>query len=625
MFNLKRLAKYTLASGLALGLVFSTGVRAMAAEDAVKGAITTNSYEMDYNHNVLRITVMKEDNVPAADKKTDLFANGEPKYVYVGVGKTETAIKAYDRFEVKCEVTDDATTDTPTATKYFYDYYVEVDLPNYVSPAVEYIVKAYSSNQAAADAKTYKIAKQTKKLEVKYAPKDAALTVKADGTDLKATDGTYEIKTLYGDWIDSTKVDAEKYESYAVYGATLVVREKASASKPASKEVKVKIPKKANGPKATINPTKLTVTIPKNTVWRIVGDTPRTDVKANADDKYIWTATATDNEGWIKNSEGKAQALTELQKKITEAGATIEKLKLNPKYDAAETDNTKDAFGKYLKTDGKGTNDPTEADKENTAIALFDEGAVLELKTEATDKKAESKVSFFEIPVQSEAVELGTDFTVSYSLTKDKSKVSKLEVKNPSSSVTLEVALADSSSYDLTKVTFAKLAPGATKAYGASAAKEGKVLLVRTASVAANAKNKVEMALGGKVAECVVAYPKKAEALSGVTLEKKAGATKAGDATLKIASPDEAKAYAYQIGDKEVTLGLGPVLPEGTTVITPAADKSVTKELSGLVADKYITVYEYDADTKAVSKMVSHKITSGEISEAPTPTPEPAA
>ena len=88
-----------------------------------------------------------------------------------------------------------------------------------------------------------------------------------------------------------------------------------------SKEVKLKIPKKSNGPKAVVDPVKITVTIPANCEWRIIGDYDLKATSPTKQRKNIWTSLAVDDEtgGWIENSTKKAYTVSELNAKILDS------------------------------------------------------------------------------------------------------------------------------------------------------------------------------------------------------------------------------------------------------------------------------------------------------------------
>lgn len=627
MLSWKKLAKFAMAGGLAFGIMLNSNSLSTFAAEA-----STNVISVDYTTQIATITVKTVAESTNGDR---IVENGDPHYVFVSAGKAVARTRTWDRLDVQVDVQPIMVKDPSSNNMvqkvdaegkklYKRTYFATVNVSLFTSPSVKYDIKAYTDLEEPADAVTLAIGNQTKKLTAKYEPLTKTLTVTNDEGELKDDKkSNYEVKTLYGtDWITGDELDTDYFDSCAVYGTTLVVRQRPTLTTPTSKEVKVKIPKKANGPKATINPTSLTVSIPNNAVWRVIGDTQRNDT--GFEGSYIWTESEKNKDGWITNSTKGVQSLEILQTAVSEAKATISSKipVLNPNFKAKDdttadyTDRSK--YGQYiLKTDKtKATDTLAEAAMEDIKPDVLSNGAVLELKTVATAKKAESKISYFNIPAQNPAVEYGTDFTVTYEPDKKGEKVANVEFKNLTG-VKLQVAIADSN-YDITKVKFATVDKNTAKKYGAGTAKDGKVLLVRTASVAANAKTNTVMELGGKETVYSIVHPKQAGSLSNYKFTKKDGTE--GASTLVIPTPAAGKKYAYEkVTEKVEKLKVCATLPESAKEIKKT-NNVVSEELTGLKTGSLVVVYEYNESDELVTAFVCYELKADDIGTAAKPT-----
>lgn len=234
---------------------------------AAKKAVTQTGLTIDYAYESHGLYISSDDNV-----------------VFVGAMKGTTDPKTYEMFEV-------------------IDGSAFIDLSTF-SQAKEHVLKIYGDVNTTV--KTFTLSAAPKKIKATYDP--AATTVEKrfkilvddkeilDGTgaDAKTDLSQYQVRTAFSDWMPMDGLTIEQLEAYAVFGANLVIRVNgkngetvgdATVYVPYSKEAKVKIAKKANAPKITLDPVKMTIKFPKDVEYRFVHNS---DVNAG------WTDASAD-------------------------------------------------------------------------------------------------------------------------------------------------------------------------------------------------------------------------------------------------------------------------------------------------------------------------------------------
>lgn len=630
MLSWKKLAKFAMAGGLAFGLITGTGtIQAKAEKPTV---------EVDYYEQSLVVVVNPTKGKDKDGKEIVTAAAEDARYIYVAVTTGTKAPTTWERIETELidshwiPIRKDGALQYSEGGSLITDEIAGVtglvlDISAYTNPTKEYTV--HVKTDIDPDSVTeVKLAKQTKGVKASFDKSKNKVVVKFDNAEQAAKD--YEWNLLYGGKGGSGLDLEEELDKLQIFGATIMVRQPAKDFvSPASKEVKVKIPKKPNGPKVTVNPSKLVLTIPAGVDYRVVGNAARVDGEAGGTlGSYNWTATQKEgketgkngaeitvyslDKEWISNSSKATKKISEIQALI-DPKAKIEVTELVPKVNSDEA--TK-AEKPYIGKDGKPVANIEDADLEEEIVEVTPDilahGASIEFKTVATAKKAESKISYVEIPVQNPAPVAGKDFEIDTNLNRTQDGVTNVVFKNISNKK-LEVAVVQKAdTYDISTAGFTAINPGATKNYGTKAAPNGNVFLVRTAAV--NKTARTEMVLGGAYTVNVISYPVKPAGLSSsdVSFKEKTGEEKTTILTLK--NVTDGKAYAYKIGDSKIEdLKLKEKLPDGYQEIKLAESGETVVDISGVEAKKYITVYEYDPSTKVISKFISHELTESEI------------
>lgn len=588
MMNVRKLAKYALTTGLAFGLMAGAGtLTAKAAKPTV-----------DYNYETQTLEVK-----PGSSDTSPYF------YVATTInGKTTTE-------RIEYALNSSGAVETTKATK------VDVSGLNYTKDIDFEVFSKTDSADGTKPTDTALVEKitvkaQPKKITAKLDPSKAKITVTAD-SELKNgelnTDGSvktpadWEFRTTYSnEWVDGALFSQQMLDEYSVYGATLVIRQTAvdktttttaTVERLASKEVKLKIAKKANGPKATVDPINLTVNIPKNCEWRIVGDDELTSGSGRKD---IWTKKdTTDLTGWQKNDTAKKYTIKELNAKVTASA------KINHKHDGATTAAQTDASVLH--------------------------GATIELRTLATEKKIGSKISYVHLPDQTSAPVSGTDFVLTPVINTLKNTVTGLQIENKSQK-TMQIAVFEASKIetaatgtapnitpavlktdattDFTGVKFTAVAAGKKKVVPVATAADGKYLVVRYQGAKAT-KDKA-MVLSSELAAELIAHPKAATKDLTVTLE--AGAN-TGETNAKVNAIGSGNKVYYKIEEKEpafVKLQSTKTSLALSTELTTSSAK-----ITGATEGKYVVAYECDADGNVI-KWGSAKVEKSHIKEAPT-------
>lgn len=447
--KLKKIMKFILMSSLTLGLLTATkGVRLKAAEPVLT---------IDYVNQELTVEVPEDETTT--------------EYIYLGVANGKDAVKTWDRIKAEKDADGSA--------------FITVDISFYTSASKNYVFQAYTDSNIKKEIGKVTVGKQTKNLKISYTPidTDKKVTVIADGNELDPT--AFQFKTLYGgEWISGEELESN-IDKYTLYGTTLVIQEKpVDGVKMASKEIKLKIPKRASGPKAALDASKLTVTIPANCEWRIIGEgiTKREEINFSDSeedeeedeseiDSTIWTATSKNKDGWIE-SESKKTVMTiaELQKQVTK--------------------------GIKIGTAQKDAN-------------ILSEGVIIELRTPAKAKKPESKISFLKIPAQPDAPQ-AIAYTIVYNKTSDNKNVSSITFENRGNKA-LQLLIKDIGSIgngadiDTSKAAFINIPAGRSKIFKKTALPDKVQIAIRYASI--KQKNTKDIELASKFLIDTIEYP----------------------------------------------------------------------------------------------------------------------
>lgn len=538
--NLRRLAKYALTTGFAFGLIAGAGTLTAEADTP----------SVDYNYGTQELEVKPTGSDAAF-------------YFYV-VAESGGKTVSTERIEYKL---DNGSVDKTNFTK--------VDTSG-LSYKKDVTLKIYSStdwgtdNQDSNEAKI-EIKAQPAKITAKFNPKEESLkqievtagSTLDNGNSSKAAQ--WEYKTLYSNtWANGNTLTSDKLNEYAVYGATLCIRQ-CSTTKPsgstaplttgniASKEVKLKIPKKANGPKAVVDPVKITVTIPAKCQWRIVGAKLSAVVDTVTKRTDIWTA------GWIKNETKKTYTVKELNDKIP-SGAKV--------------------------------------GSDNASILL---GATIELQTEATAKKQESKISYVTLPKQDPAPVSDTDYTLEPVINTTKNIITGLKITNKTDKA-MQVLVTEVSNveptatpaptvkdtFDLTDARFTAVGAKQTKVLPVKTAANGNYLIIRYTGKKANAKLKTEMELSSKTSVEKIDYPAAATKDLSLTLSKEAGSVGQTKLTVSGSTGSDVKLYY------KVVNSIPKFVELNATSTSLGLDAEITSNTANVAvsAGKYIIVYE---------------------------------
>lgn len=530
MVNFRKLAKFALTGSLAFGLVMAAGT--------MKADATPPTTKIEYGK-----------------QQVEVNASGS-KYVFFGVEDKNGNIKTWERIQAAS------------------DGKAVIDLSSF-STAKEWKFQAYGdknvTSEGAPDPAKITVSAVAKKVTAKYNPSGEAgkvIEVKVDGTDVAAS--KLEFRTQNTTWQDveqgGNNVIEGNIDKYSLYGTTLILRQKAdegtngTGGALASKEVKVKITKRANAPKVVLDPVKLTVTIPAKAEWRILDD-------QFAPIKVTGADTTT---GWVS--------------------ATTAKVILT------------DAKYKELLT--------------SASDYLFDKAKAktIEVRTAATDKKPASKVGY--ITLEKQPVEpTASDFTATVAKDAKGLKATGIKIKNNTDKV-LEVAVIDSTiakgdinkaeKLDVTALKYTKIPASSDKiVIPIKTATKDKKLVIRFAG-AKQTKN-TSLTLASQLFEHEYTYPEAATALSGASL---AQAATAGQT--KLTAPTSSKKLGYKVGTQVKNV---PLETKAATLGLTEIGSAATKEFS-VSKGQYVTVFEYDSTSDIVEKFVSIKVEQSHIKAA---------
>lgn len=385
---------------------------------------------------------------------------------------------------------------------------------------------------------TFKVAAQAKKVKAKFDPKTYSASLEVDGQAV--TEG---VQARIG---SKENIDISNLEKYTVKGATLYLsKAEDSIDKtgettytPVSKEAKVKIPAKKNGPKVTIDPKKFTFKLAKGCeYWATAGDETVSEAAAAA----------------------KTVSMADVNKLLANKSGSVAKTDGNNKY----CEVSKDITFKFYKS--------------------------------ATDKAMKSKATVVEVPAQAE---VNGDELISCEVTfnSKKTEATGIAVKNTTNSAIEFMVVAKDT--DLSKIDLAAKTTkwttlkknGNTKKISAKKLTAGDFLIVRVAGQKANAKQNIEFALASQISTsgAVIALPAKVTNDLGATIAAPTTADGASKAAITVSSKTSGATYKYEVGTKEVkTFEIGKAAP-GSALTDPAEGKGNVAAKKG----DWITVYE---------------------------------
>lgn len=386
-----------------------------------------------------------------------------------------------------------------------------------------------------------KVAAQPKEVKATFNPKNYSASLEVDGKAVESEDIFARVGNNYG-------VDINDLEQFTVKGATLYLSkletssEKATESYvPASKEAKVKIPAKKNGPKVTVDPKKFNFKLAKGCEY-----------EATVEGKVITAAAASTT----------TVSMKDINKALGDASVA-----------------TKDATTKYSEV--------------SKAITF-------KFYKSATVKAVQSKATVLVVPAQNELSgdELAT-WEVAYN--KNKTAVTGITVKNTNTAtnpaIEFMVVAKDTKLSDIdlaaktTKWTTIKK-KDQTKKIAVKKLNEGDMLIVRAAGQKANAKKDIAFSLASQMTTCgaVLAVPDAVKNDLAVTLSKPVTAgTTASNAAINVSNTTyTVDNYYYEVGSKVVKVyEIGKAAPSGATKI---ADLQKATDVAAKKGD-WITVY----------------------------------
>ncbi len=552
MVYFKKSVKYILIAGFIF--LTTTNIQTLTA----KAETPTVSY--DYGTQELFVTS---------------YGNDKSPYFYIVV-ETDRKIVSTERIEYKLNSYGE-----PSSTEHTV---VDTSGLNYKKSV---ILKIYSGTDWGDETKAaiIKISPQSSKITAKFNPNGEdgkKIVVTADSNELY--NENWEYRTLYSNfWINGQNLE-ENLEQYMVYGTTLCIRRSSQTiyNNPsdggniASKEVKLKIPKKPNGPKAVVDPVKISVTIPAKCEWRIVGSANlSTAVDTITKRKDIWTA------GWIKNETKKTYTSKELDKII----------------------------GNQIIPSFQFEGDSNSVNNVPASILL---GVTLEFKTMATTKKMESKISYITLPQQKKAPIYKSytasdindaDYTFEPVINTTKNTVTGLKFTNKTDQP-MQVFVTNQSNvdnsivsapkikdtFDLSSSPFTAVGANQSKVFPIKKVPEESWLVVRYTGKKANAKLKTDMELSSAVSVVEIKnYPTAASKELEVTLTTD-GVVDIGKTKVKVSNiTSNNTIYCKMVNSlpkfielnaTKDTLGLNTIVGNGVDV--------------AVIAGNYIIAYECD-------------------------------
>lgn len=415
---------------------------------------------------------------------------------------------------------------------------------NVTSIDISYIAgkeaKVTVTNNATEKKDEITVAAQPKKVKATFDPENYSASLEVDGKAVDSDDIFARVGNNCG-------VDIDDLEQFTVKGATLYLSKFETESKkaiesyvPASKEAKVKIPAKKNGPKVTVDPKKFNFKLAKGCEY-----------EATVDEKVITAAAA--------------------------STTTVSMKDINKALGVASV-----------------------AKDETTKYSEVSKAITFKFYKSATNKAMQSKATVLVVPAQNELSgdELAT-WEVAYN--KNKTAVTGITVKNTSTAtnpaiefmvVAKDTKLSDIDLADKTTKWTTIKKKDQTKKIAVKKLKEGDMLIVRAAGQKANAKKDIAFSLASQMTTCgaVLAVPDAVKNDLAVTLSKPATAgTTASNAAINVSDTTYgADNYCYEVGSKVVKVyEIGKAAPSGATKI---ADVSNATDVAAKKGD-WITVY----------------------------------
>lgn len=400
------------------------------------------------------------------------------------------------------------------------------------------------------------------KIKAKFLPKTKTIEVTSYGS--KVTEGM-QYRTSGGTWKEMT--EATDFSMYTTKGATLYIRlkDQYNAEKadyvPYSKQIKLKIPAKAAGPKITIYPDTLSFSLPKGCECYFADGTGAYTEALNA----------------VSMSAVSKAVTVKLPEVLSQGGIDIT--------------------------------------KENPAVS---DAAILHVRRNATDKKLESKETILKLPYQKTLTETvinektGIDFT--YQLNANQTVANGVKVMNhgdqemlvailPKNKTVDQIDLTVTSGTD--KITWNVVRPGKSYVISKQKAEEGTQLMYRLKGTAQNDKKNIALAFASTIVvdSRTIAYPKAPASDLGLAFSLKTEETQTPSGTALKVTPytqitQEDAFYAYEVTDQLVkNVKIDAVKASGYTKL----DSLETELKVPVNAGQYITVYLLAADGKILA------------------------
>lgn len=535
--SFRKLTKYALAGSLAFGLVAGAGsLTAKAAAPTVEFNYATQELKVTPSGSYFYV-VVEVNGKKVSTNRIEKSASGATEVNLSGVNYSkETNIKVYNA------------ADSSDGT-----------------------LEGVKDSSAIA---IVKVPAQPKKVTITFKPGEAAgkqievaTSEKKLGNGSDSADADWEYRTLYGTWNNGKNLTATKIDQYAQYGTTLCIRQtaKTNADKKsgnlASKEVKLKIPKKANGPKVAVDPVKISVTIPAKSLFRVLSVTNGTAT--------VISKNNTETKNWLPCDSKKTYTVADLNKELQ---------------------------------DGK---------------SVLTQDTIIEVKTAAQTKKLESKVSSVTLPKQEDApVTDESIFVVTPNIDKKKNETTGITIENKSENpiqvVVVEASKVDESSKklkadtDLSAEKFIDIPAKGKKVIKKATASEGKWLAVRYKGQKANAKKEIPMSLSSAAAVTKIEYPAAPTSDLGATLS-------AGSAVGTTKITVTGSNILYKVFEKKSKPKFIPINSTKDSVGATAYSSS-NADIS-VKAGQFIVVYTYD-DKGKITKYSLLEVSDSHIKKA---------
>lgn len=444
------------------------------------------------------------------------------------------------------------------------------------------------------------------KIKAKFLPKTRTIEVTSYGS--KVTEGI-QYRTSSSAWKDMT-ADTD-FSMYTTKGATLYIRleDQYNADKadyiPYSKQIKLKVPAKAAGPKITIYPDTLSFSLPKGCECYFANGSGVYTEALNAVSMSAVSKSVT-----VKLPEVLLKGGINIVKDDS-AGNAGENTEGNAAGNAGE--NTEGNAAENAEVSAGGSGEGTAGGNTTGDVA-----AILHVRKKATDKKLESKETIIQLPYQSKldaaVIDEKTGIDFIYQLNANQTVANGVKVMNHGDKEMLVAVLPKDKTVDqidLTitsgtdKITWNVIRPGRSYVISKKKAEEGTYLMYRIKGTAKNDKKKTELAFASTIVvdSRAIAYPKAPASDLGLSFSLKTEETQTPSGTALKVTPytqitQEGTFYAYEVTDQLVkNIKINAVKTSGYMKL----DSLETEIKVTANAGQYITVYLLAADGKILA------------------------